>query len=242
MPARPSQTAHEAASIQTYARAAGVLFLVSLIAGGFGEAYVPNRILVAGDAAATAANLTSLDSLLRWGFVGYLFEGMADVGLAWLFYVLLRPVNRNLALLAAFFGLVGTAVFAGLEVLSAGVPMVLGNAGYLASFSPEQRNALAMLALRQYGHAAMLFTAFYGVGWIIRGYLIYRSEYLPRFLGVLLAIGGLGFALRNFALALTPQLPSGYLLFLLVPGGVILMGWLLFKGVDVARWEAKATP
>src|SRR6266508_2762679 len=93
-------------SAQKYARVAGVLFLLSLVAGGFGEFYVPSTLLARGDAAATARNLIAHDTLFRLGFAGYLVEGSCDIALTLLLYVLLRPVNRNLALLAAFFRLV----------------------------------------------------------------------------------------------------------------------------------------
>ena len=94
-------------TIQTYARIAGVLFLVSFVAGGFGEAYVPSQLIVSGDAAATAGNIKAFGSLFRWGFAGYLVEAVCDIGLSLIFYVLLRPVRKDIALLAAFFGLVG---------------------------------------------------------------------------------------------------------------------------------------
>ena len=80
-------------SVQTYARIAGVLFLVSLVVGGFGEAYVPSRIVVPGDASATAHNLLASDLLFRLGFLAYLAEAVCDVALTLLLYVLLRPVQ-----------------------------------------------------------------------------------------------------------------------------------------------------
>jgi len=86
--------------------------LLSFVAGGFGEAYVPSQLIVSADAAATAANIKGFGSLFRWGFAAYLVEATCDIGLSLIFYVLLRPVRKDIALLAAFFGLVGTAVFA----------------------------------------------------------------------------------------------------------------------------------
>jgi len=106
----------ETTSIQTYARMAGLLFLLSMIGGGFGEFYVPTKLIVAGDATATANNIVAFNSLFRWGFAGYLLEAVCDISLAWIMYVLLRPVQKDIALLAAFFGLVSTAVFAVAEL------------------------------------------------------------------------------------------------------------------------------
>jgi len=118
---------------------------------------------------------------------------------------------------------------------------ILGGGGYLQTFSPDQLNTLALLSLKLFGLGAAIFTVFYGVAWIVRGYLIFRSGYLPKFLGVLMTIGGLGFVARNFLLVLAPAYPSGSLLLLLFPGGLILTIWLLVKGVDRSKWEAKVS-
>jgi hypothetical protein len=227
-------------SVQAYARIAGVLFLLSFVAGGFGEAYVPSLLIVSGDAAATAKNIMAPGSLFHLGFAGYLIEATCDIALTLIFYVLLRPVSKNIALLAAFFGLVGTATFAAFELFYLAPSLILGGAGYLKVFSPDQLNALALLSLKLFAHGGAMFTVFYGVSWVLRGYLIFRSGYLPWFLGVLMTIGGLAFIVRNFLLVLAPAYASGNLLFLLAPGGLLLALWLLINGVDVPKWEAKA--
>jgi len=97
-------------SVQTYARIAGVLFLLTILAGGFGEYYVPSKLIVSTDAAATAKNIIASDSLFRLGFLAYLVEALCDTGLTLVLYVLLRPVSRNLALLAVLFRLMSTAL------------------------------------------------------------------------------------------------------------------------------------
>ena len=93
--------------------------------------------------------------------------------------------------------------------------------------------------MKFYGYAGMIFTAYYGMSWIVRAYLIWNSGYLPKFLGVLMAIGGIGFVVRNFALILAPAYASDVFLMLMFPGGLIMTVWLLWKGVDVAKWNAK---
>ena len=226
-------------NVQRYARIAGVLFLLSLVAGGFGEAYVPSKLIVSADAAATAANIRNFDSLYRLGFAGFLIESLCDITLVLIFYALLKPVSKELSLLAAFFGLIGTALFAFAELFYFAPPLIMGGAGYLKTFSPDQINALVLLSLKFYGYGGMIFTAYYGMAWIIRAYLIFRSGYLPKFLGVLMAIGGIGFVVRNFLLIFAPAYASDVLLMLMFPGGLILTGWLLVKGVDVAKWNAK---
>jgi hypothetical protein len=226
-------------NVQRYARIAGVLFLLSLVAGGFGEAYVPSKLIVSADAAATAANIRNFDFLYRLGFAGFLIESLCDITLVMILYALLKPVSKELSLLAAFFGLIGTALFAFAELFYFALPLIMGGAGYLKTFSPDQLNALVLLSLKFYGYGGMIFTAYYGMSWIVRAYLIFRSGYLPKFLGVLMAIGGIGFVVRNFLLILAPAYASGLLLVLLFPGALLMTVWLLVKGVDVPKWIAK---
>jgi hypothetical protein len=230
-----------AITVQTYARFAGVLFLVSFVAGGFGEAYVPSKLIVSGDAAATAENIKAFGSLFRWGFAGYLVEAACDIVLALIFYVLLRPVRKDIALLAAFFGLVGTAVFAAAELFYLAPLLILRGAGYLNTFSPDQLNTLALLSLKLFAYGGAMFTVFYGVAWVLRGYLIFRSGYLPRLLGVLMTLGGLAFITRNFLLVLAPAYAPGTLLLLMLPGGLSLAAWLLVRGVNVQRWNEQVS-
>ena len=227
-------------SVQGYARTAGALLLLSILAGGLGEAYIPSKLIVPTDAAATARNITAFQALFRLGFASYLVEAVCDVALALLFYVLLRPVGRTLALLAAFFGLVSTALYAVAEAFYFAPSLILSGADYLKSFSPDQLNALTLLSLKLYGRVAGIFMVFYGVASVLRGYLIFRSGYLPRSLGVLLALAGVGFIAQNFAIVLAPAHASDFLLLPAIVASASLMLWLLVKGVDIPKWEARS--
>jgi len=227
-------------NVQRYARIAGVLFLVSLVAGGFGEAYVPSRIIVSNDAAATIANVRNLEFLYRLGFAAFLIESLCDITLALILYALLKPVNPYLSLLAAFFGLMATATFACAELIYFAPLVIIKGTGYLNTFTPDQINALVLLTLKFSATAGMITTAYYGMGWLMRSYLMFYSGYLPKFLGVLMAIGGLGFVLRNFLLILAPAYASDVFLMLMMPGGFIMTGWFLVKGVNVPKWNARA--
>jgi hypothetical protein len=229
----------ETTSIQRYARIAGILILASIVAGGFGEFYVPTKLIVAADAKATANNIIAFNSLFRLGFAGYLVEAACDIALAWIMYVLLRPVQKDVALLAAFFGLVSTATFAGAELFFFASTFILGGADYLKTFSPAQLNTLGLLSIKFYTYGSVIFMAFYGIATTIRGYLIYRSGYLPRFLGALLAIAGLGFILKNFAVVLALAYVPDAVLAAMPLAVLTLSAWLLVKGVDVPKWEAK---
>ncbi len=225
-------------NIQRYAKVAGVLLLISIIAGGFGEAYAPSKLIVAGDAAATVANIKSFEFTYRLGFATFLIESFADITLALLFYALLKPVSRELSLLAAFFGLMGTALFAFAELFYL-APTLFMTVGLGKAFSTDQIDELVLLSLRFYQFAAMIFSGYYGIAWIVRAYLMFRSGYLPKFLGVLMGIGGVGFLARNFQLILAPPYASPLLLMLLFPGVLLLMIWLLVKGVDMSQWNPR---
>ena len=224
-------------NVQRYARVAGVLFLISLIAGGLGEAYIPSRI-IAADAANTAANLKNYEFLFRLGFATFLTESLCDITLIMIMYFLLAPVNKRLSLLAALFGLTGTVLFAAGELFYF-APLVLGGGAYLKTFSVDQLNTFTLLSLKFYGYAGMIFTVYYGMAWIVRGYLMFSSSYFPKFLGILMAIGGAGFVARNFAMILAPAYASDIFLMMMFPGGLVLMAWLLIKGVNVPEWQAK---
>jgi hypothetical protein len=229
-----------ASSVQTYARMAGALSLLSIVAGFFGEVYVPSKLIVSADATATARNIMASSLLFRAGFASYLVEALCDVSLTLIFYVLLRPVQRELALLAAFFGLISTALYGFAELFYFAASVVLGGSEYLRTFSPDQLNSLALLSLKLYGYGAGIFMVFYGVAAVLRGCLIFRSGYLPRFLGVLLALAGAGFIAKNFLLVLAPAYASDFLLLPMFFAGVSLTVWLLVRGVDISKWEAKA--
>lgn len=224
---------------QTYAKAIGILFLLSMIGGGFGELWIPSQIIVSGDAAATANNITSRSTLFRLGFAMYLLEAVCDIVLSLVFYMLLRPVRKDLALLAAFFGLVSTSVFAVAEYFYLAAAIPLGTAEYLKVFSPEQRNTLAMLAIRMYTLGSGIFMLFYGIASILRGLLIFRSGFLPRFLGVLLGLAGVGFIARNLVLVMAPRYASPLFLLPMFVAGVTMTFWFLVKGVDVVKWEER---
>lgn len=225
--------------IQTYARIAGVVFLAALLFAGFGEVYAPNQLIVPGNATATAHNVITSNLFLRLGFVGYLAEAITDVLLAFLLYVLLRPVHANLALLAVFFRLMATATFAIAELFYFAPTLILGGDGYLNTFSSEQLNTLALLSLNLHEAAFQLFNFFFGLASIILGFLMFRSGYLPRVIGILWVVGGVGFVIENIVWVVAPAYASpGFD----VPQPVAMLSlgvWLLLRGVDVAKWNER---
>lgn len=240
----PHVVDHEVeASPQIYARIGGVLYLIIIVVGLFAEAFVRDKLMVSGDATATAHNIRSSELLWRLGIAGNLFYLACAAALALIFYVLLRPVSRDLALLATFFGLVSIALEAAsiLRLIEALFP--LGNAEYLKTFKPEQLDALAYLSIKSHGYGFGVSLIFFGCACLVLGYLIFRSGYLPRALGVLMQIAGVCYLTNSFALILAPKFADLLFPAVLVPafiGEASLCVWLMVKGVDVEKWKLKA--
>ncbi len=231
-------------SPQLYARIGGVLYLIIIVVGIFDEAFVRNRIIVSGDATATAANIRSLESLWRFGIAAEFFLLICAVALTLIFFVLLRPVSRDLALLAVFFNLVSLAVEAAVQLYLLGALFPLGKAEYLRAFEPEQLYALASLSVKSHSYGFGVALIFFGCVCLILGYLIFRSGFLPKALGVLMQIAGLSYLTDSFALILAPTFANRIFPAVLVPafvGEASLCLWLLVKGVNVEKWEEKAS-
>ena len=221
--------------VSRYARIAGVAMLLSIVFGLLGEMILPDRIVVARDPAATAANILGNPTLFRLTFAAYLVEALCDVALCVFFYILLEPVDKRLALLSAFFGIASMVMYAVGQSSFFASYLVLGDSPGMTSFPADQRNALAYLALRIAGTIGWLFLCLYGIASMIRGYLIARSGYLPKLLGVLFIIGGACFFLRSATYLLAPKYSSPILLLPMALAGIPTMLWLLFRGIDPAR-------
>lgn len=225
-------------SVQTYSRAVGILLVLSMVGGFFGEMYVPS-LMLGEDAATTAAQLRTNDGLFRLGFAAYLVEAVSDVVLAWLFYVILKPVHRELALLSAFFGLVSTTLFAVTKMFYFAAPMFVRGSEYLTAFPSDQLDAFATLFLSLYGVLSGLTMLFYGIPWIIRGYLTYKSDYLPRALGLLMIAAGVGFVGKTITYVLVPAYSSNLLLAPMFFNALALAIWMLVRGVDQDKFASR---
>jgi Domain of unknown function (DUF4386) len=227
-----------------YARGGGVLYLIIIIAGMHGELFVRGALVVSRDAAATGQNIVASASLWRVGVAGDLVMHLCDVPLMLIFFVLLRPVSANLALLAMLFNLVQTCVLVA-NKLNLLLPLfLLGDAPYLTAFTAEQRQALAYVSLRVHDHGFGIGLIFFGMTCIILGTLIFRSGYLPKWLGILMQLAGVCYLVNSFALILYPPLAARLFPFILLPPFVAELSlalWLLAKGVDATAFE-RATP
>lgn len=226
---------------QRFARIGGVLYLIIIALGLYGEMFIRERVIISGDAAATAENLRAMEPLWRLGLAGEFFLLMCSIVLAVILFALLRPVNKYAALLAFSFNLVSLAVEAAndLNLLAALFPM--GNASYLKALQPEQLNAMTSLSLKLFGYGFGMALIFFAGACVAYGYLIFKSGYMAKLVGVLMAIAGAGYFLNGFMMLLAPAVANRISFAFLIPsfiGELSFCLWLLFKGVRVEQWTA----
>jgi hypothetical protein len=220
------------------ARITGIVYFLYFLTAVLGEFFLKG-LVVDGDAAATANNLLAHQPLFRLGLATGLIATTCYIAVTALFYGLFKPVNRSLSLLAAFFGLVGCAITAFGSLFQIAPLFVLGGAQYLSVFNVEQLRALALMFLQlntQTAHICLVLFGFYD---LLIGYLVFKSTFLPRFLGVLMALAGSGwltFLYPPLANSLSP-----YILVLGFLAELSLMLWLLVKGVNVQRWKQQTS-
>jgi len=226
------------ASPRLKARVAGAFELLEALTSGFGQVIVPAMLIVSGDAAATAANLLAHELLLRLSLAAALVAVACHIAWTFLFYELFKPVNRSLSLLAAFVSLVAIAMQAFSSLFQIAPLVVLQGGGPLSAFTTEQLQALALMFLKLNAQAFYIYLVFFGFWCVLIGYLIFRSTFMPRILGVLEAFAGLcwlTFLWPPFAHYLSPynQALAGL-------AEISLMLWLLVMGVNAQRWKEQA--
>jgi hypothetical protein len=224
------------------ARIAGALWLLCIVAGLVGFMFA-SPLIVANDAAATAANIVTKESSYRLGFAFDLISGASYLGTTVFIYWVLKPVSRSLSMLAAFFGLAGVAIGGVAWVSRLGLLVLLHGDQYLSAFPANQLQAMAMTALKLQLQVFSIGMVFFGVQCMSIGYLVARSIFLPRVLGILLGIGGTSYVIASFASFLIPSF-GAYLVRFVVPVALIGEGsltvWLLVKGVNERRWYDQA--
>lgn len=239
----PSLTARVTeASPQLMARIAGLVYLVVGLGAAFAELFVRGK-LVRGDAAATATNILAHESLFRLGGSADLVNVAGDTVLALLFYELLKPVSRRLALLAAFFRLMHVAILATATVHHFAVLVYLRGVQDVSAFTTAQVQAQMLTSLRLHALGYNTCLVFFGFTCVLLGYLIARSTFLPRILGVLMAIAGLGYLTNSFVHFLAPAYGSAVFRYVMAPAGVgelLLILWLVVFGVNAQRWKEQA--
>jgi hypothetical protein len=221
------------ASPARYARIAGFLYLLIIVFGVFGELVIRSRLIVTGDAAATAVNILASESLFRFGFAADSIMLLSDVAIAVLFYVLLKPVSKTLALTAAAFRLTQAAVL-GFNLLNYyAALLLLGGPEYAAAFDSGQLHSLAMLFLEMHAHGYDLGLLFFGLSSLILGYLVVKSGYFPRVLGYGLIAAAVVYLVGSSTRFLLPAYSSKLTPLYAIPliAELAFCLWLLVRGV-----------
>jgi len=231
-------------SPQLYARTGGLLYLLIIVFGGFAEGFVMNSIIVAGDAAATAHNIMASPALWNLGVAGDLLVPVFAVAQAWIFYLLLRPVNKQLVLLSVFLVLVSLSVESVSKLFLLAVMPILASANHPGAFDPVQAQTLAHVSLVLHDIAFNIALIFFGFSCLVDGYLIYKSGYLPKLVGLLMQLAGLCYLIACFAALLAPTFANVITPAILIPaliGETTFCLWLLIKGVNVVKWKERTS-
>jgi hypothetical protein len=227
-------------SPQSTARMAGALWLAVMVVSTL--AVFGPTILVPGDAAATAHNILGAELAFRLGVVEEFIGGACYVGVTVLLYQLLKPVSRNLALFSAACGVIGITVGAGLTVRDLGIVSVL-RAAESAPADAAQLNAVARSAIMAFGLGFKVSMVYFGLQCATVGYLIARSGFIPRIVGILLGVGGSFYVISSLTYMVSPALGS-VLSPIVIPAAFLGEGtttlWLLLKGVNVDKWRQRA--
>lgn len=223
------------------ARILGILGLAGILTGAFDIGYVQSKLIVADNPAATLQNILAHETLFRLGFSAHLFELLINIPGEIIFFILFRRVNGIVAAVALCGGLIGVAVEA-VSLLSAYMPLNLAiGSSALSAFTPQQVHALANLSAQLQECGLLLSWAFYGFDELLGGFLIFRSHFLPRVLGVLLGISGFCYLTNGFLTFLAPALDARlnpYIAYACFPGEFLSSLWLATVGLNVAKWRA----
>jgi hypothetical protein len=225
-------------SPSTRGRILAALFSFVVIAGITAQVVISNRLVVGDDAAMTAANILANKSLYRLGFTIFMLEMIAQVAVSALFYDLMKPVNRSVARISAIIGLTGCGIKTMARLFYYAPLILLGGASYLSAIHPAELEALSLAFIKINSQGAAIALIFFGFEGMLQGWLVFKSGFLPRFLGVLSMISGLG-----WLTFLWPPLGywafTGVALFALA-GTIATTGWLFIRGVDDMKWRERA--
>ena len=230
-------------AVKKQARVAGTLYLLMAVTAPLSLIYVPAQLFVAGDAASTAENIRGAESLLRWGMASELFHQAVEVYLVLALYLLFKPVSAHLARQMAWLGLIPIPIMF-LNVLNEVAALTLARgADFLASFSPAQLDALAMLFIQLHGNGQQVAAVFWGLWLFPLGLLIWRCGFIPRLVGVCVMASGVGYLVGSVASLLVPALQPlvGDLPLILGVGEPILILWLLVFGARAIQRPSLAT-
>lgn len=229
-------------SIKTVARCGGLLYLINILLGFFAIGVVPEMI-VAKDAHTTAQNLIQHEQLFRLGFVAHLIILLTNIPLALVWWKLFTPVSKTITLGIIFITLVATAVEISNQFNQLASLVVL-NGSQLSAFSKEQLDSIGFMFHRLQiasVNVAFFYFGFYGIS---AGYLIVRSTFFPKFIGVLMATGGTCYIIYSVTVFLAPASAAQMVPYILIPSGLselVFCLWLLIRGVNTKKWQEKSS-
>jgi hypothetical protein len=221
-------------------RFAGVLYVLTSVVGFFALGYVPKHLVVAGDAAATASNILASETLFRLGIAGNVIGQAGFIFVALALYDLLKGVDRRQASLMVLLIVVSVPIALANELNAIAALVLARGADFLSVFGKPQRDALAMLFIEVHGHGFAVAEIFWGLWLFPLGLLVYKSRFLPRFLGIWLGLAGLAWLTLSVTGILLPQY-QGKVYSMSQPaffGEVALMLWLAIKGVQAPALNA----
>ena len=220
------------------ARLGGALYVMVIMTAFFAELFVRSSLIVPNNPAATAHNILASERLYRLGGLADLVNLSCDIGVAIVLYDLLKPVDRSIALAAATFRIAFDVGLAGATVFHFAPLYLLKGSPYVAAFSAAQAQSLGYEMLQIHNLGYNLFLIFFAVHLLLVGYLIIRSTYLPRLLGILLLVTGLCYLANSILPLAFPEVATSF--YLLLPGLIsefALAGWLLIRGVNIVKWR-----
>jgi hypothetical protein len=230
-------------SNQNPGRLAGLLYVLMSVFGFFAMAYVPTKVIVHGNATATANNIAASETLFRLGIASQLIGQAGFIFVALALYDLLKGVNRRHALLMVTLIVLSIPIAFLNEVNSIAALILVRGADFLSAFEKSQRDGLVMLFLNLHGHGLGVAEIFWGLWLFPLGLLVYRSRFLPRFLGVWLVFAGLAWVILSLTGILLPQFEHGVDTYSqpAMFGEVAFMLWLLLKGARPLALDAPAS-
>jgi hypothetical protein len=236
-----NQTAER--SPRAMARLAGFLYLLIVVCSGFSFGYVRTTLIVPGDATATMSTIMAAEGLFRLGIAADAVVFLTEIMLLAILYTLLKPVSKTLSLAAAYARLAMT-VMQGMNLLNyCFVLLLVSGASYLTVFEPDQLHALVLLFLNAYDAVALIWALFFALHLLVLGYLVYKSGYIPKVLGIMLVVASCGYFIDSFGTVLVPQYAELYasvVVLTAIVGELPLAFWLLIKGINVEQWKKRA--
>jgi hypothetical protein len=209
-----------------------------IVTGLFAEVFVRQAFKVSGDALATANNIQSSEMLFRWGLVADLINFVCGLPCVLIIYFLFKRINKFLLQLALIFVIIQTAIIA-VNLLNQISPLlILSNNAYLKTFQPNQLAALSQLSLNIQGVGYAIGLVFFGFYCLLVGYVLFKSKMVPKFLGILYIISGLGYFMNSFIMLLSKGFANPVFAYVAIPifiGELSFCLWLLIKGVDNSK-------